>query len=174
MIKIGITGGIGTGKTYIARHFQALGVPLFDADNEAKKLYEEPSVMDWFKENFGNDLFTGNLLDFGKLRSLIFSSKEARDKIEEFIHPLVIERFEQWAILQTTPSVMMESAIIYEAHLEHLFDKIIVVDAPLAVRIERIRKRNPNLTQSAIEQIIAGQMSQEDKCARADWVIWNG
>jgi dephospho-CoA kinase len=173
MLKIALTGGIGTGKTYLSRHFIEMGIPVFYADEEARKLYSDPIVLLQIKAKFGTSVFTGQQIDFTKLAALVFSDAEALDWINRLIHPIVLHQFDQWSIDQKTPTVMMESAIIFEAHLEGFFDKIFVVDAPLLVRIERIKKRSPHLKEGEIMKRIEAQISQEEKCKRADLVILN-
>jgi len=172
-IRIALTGGIGTGKTFISKQFLDKGVPVFYADDEAKKLYSSEKVLFFLKENFGDNIFTNSQLDFSKLTAFVFSNKEYRKRIESFIHPLVMQQFEMWASAQDANMVMLESALIFEAGLEKFFDKIIVVDAPLDIRIERIKDRNPSLSEKDILQRIHSQMSQEEKCKRADLVVWN-
>lgn len=173
MLKIALTGGIGTGKTYLSKHFIEMGIPVFYADAEAKKLYVEPNVIQFFKDRFGESVFTNQQLDFQKLSHIVFVHEESRLEVNHFIHPLVFQKFEAWAQMQGTPSVMMESAIVFEAGLEKLFDKIIVVDAPIEVRVSRIQKRSPHLSEEEIRNRIDAQMSQEEKCKRADIVISN-
>lgn len=173
MLKIVLTGGIGTGKTYLSKHFLDMGIPVFYADEEAKKLYNDPEVILFFRSRFGEEVFTNNQLDFQKLAHFVFSDPSKRIEVNQFIHPLVFQKFETWAQQQGTPSVMMESAIIFEAGLDHLFDKIIVVDAPLDVRISRIQKRSPHLSEKEIIERINAQIPQEEKCKRADFVILN-
>jgi len=173
-IKIALTGGIGTGKTFVSKQFLDKGVPVFYADDEAKKLYSSEKVLTLLKDNFGDNVFTNNLLDFSKLTDVVFSNIENRKKIEALIHPLVMQQFEAWATQQRSNLVMLESALVFEAELEHFFDKIVVVDAPLDIRIKRIKERNPALTEAEILQRIHSQIPQEEKCKRADWVIFNG
>jgi dephospho-CoA kinase len=173
MLKIVLTGGIGTGKTYLSKHFLDMGIPVFYADEEAKKLYSDPEVIHFFHTRFGEAVFTNQQLDFQKLAQFVFSDPTSRMEVNQFIHPLVFQKFEIWAQKQGTPSVMMESAIIFEAGLDHLFDKIIAVDAPLEVRVARIQKRSPHLSEKEILERINAQMSQEEKCKRADIVILN-
>ena len=173
MLKIGLTGGIGTGKTYISRHFIDMGIPVFDADEETKKLYCEPKVQALLRQQFGDVIFTDNQLDFKKMGNLLFSSPEALQQINTLIHPLVTEHFNRWATQQQSKAVIMESAIIFEAGLAPLFDKIFVVDAPLAVRIQRIQVRNPEWNETDIMKRINAQMKQEEKCRLGDLVIWN-
>jgi len=172
--KIALTGGIGTGKTYISKQFLDMGIPVFYADEEAKKLYSSEKVLIFFKENFGDLFFTNHQLDFSKLAGTVFSNKELRKKIEMFIHPLVMQQFEEWVAQQDSNMVMLESALIFEAELEKFFDKIFVVDAPLDIRIKRIKERNPLLSEAEIWQRINSQIPQEEKCKRADLMIWNG
>ena len=171
-IKIALTGGIGTGKTYVSKQFLDMGIPVFYADEEAKKLYTTKGVLDFFKNKYGDSFFSNNKLDFQKLSAFVFENEENRKQVETFIHPLVMQQFEEWAVQQTSNIVMMESALIFEAGLEKYFDKIMVVDAPLEIRIERIKNRN--LEEPEILQRINSQMPQEEKCRRTDLVIWNG
>jgi len=173
-IKIALTGGIGTGKTFVSKQFLDKGVPVFYADDEAKKLYSSEKVLVFLKENFGDNIFTNNKLDFLKLTDFVFSNPKHRKKIENFIHPLVMQEFAEWSTRQNSNIVIMESAIIFEAGLENFFDKIITVDAPFDIRIKRISERNPKLSPSEILQRIETQISQVEKCRRADLVIWNG
>jgi dephospho-CoA kinase len=172
-IKIALTGGIGTGKTHISKHFLDMGIPVFYADEETKKLYTSEKVLTFFKNKYGDSFFTDEKLDLSKLATFIFKNPENRKQIETFIHPLVMQLFEDWAVQQKSNTVMLESAIIFEAGLGKFFDKIIVVDAPLDVRIQRIKNRNAHLSEQEILQRINLQMPQEEKCKRGDFVIWN-
>ena len=172
-INIALTGGIGTGKTYISKQFLDMGIPVFYADEETKKLYSSEEVIAFFKEKFKDTFFTYNKLDFSKLSDFVFSDIEHRKQIEAFIHPLVMKQFKEWSLQQVSNIVMLESAIIFEAGLESYFDKIMVVDAPLEVRVKRIRERNPHWSEIDIMQRIHSQLPQEEKCNRADLVINN-
>lgn len=173
MIKIALTGGMGTGKTFISKHFIDMGIPVYYADEETKNLYKTQEIKEIIKNKIGESCFTNNELDFQKISLFIFNDIENRKQFETLIHPLVMEKFENWASKQNCNAVMMESAIIFEADLSHYFDKIIVVDAPLETRIARILNRSPQLSEEKVKQRIASQMSQEEKCARADFVILN-
>ena len=172
--KIALTGGIGTGKTYISKQFLDMGIPVFYADEEAKELYSSEEVIAFLKEKYGDYFFTNNLLDLSKLAAFVFSDAENRKQIEALIHPLVMQKFEDWTAQQHSDTVIMESAIIFETGLEKFFDKIILVEAPLDVRIKRIRNRNPHLSEVEIMQRINSQSSQKEKFTRADLVIRNG
>ena len=171
MKKYALTGGIGTGKTFISKDFIRKGIPVFYADEEAKKLYAREEVIAGLRELFGDQIFTGKKLDFKKMSGIVFSSPDYQKKLESFIHPLVMAQFEKWAAEQNADTVMMESAIIFEAHLEKYFDKVFVVNASVPVRVARVRRRNPELSEEEILARIAVQMSQEEKCRLADEVI---
>lgn len=173
MKKIAITGGIGTGKTYISKKFVQMGIPVFYADVEAKKCYEDKEIVDTIRSYFGTEVFTEGRLDFKKMAHCVFQDPEKREVINKMIHPRVMGMFDEWAEEQHVPFVMLESAIVYENEMEKFFDMVIVVDAPLEVRIDRIKKRNPNLTEKEIIDRINAQMPQEEKCRRADMVIRN-
>ena len=106
--------------------------------------------------------------------AMVFSDVRQLRKLEAMVHPRVMKMFEEWAERQSAPSVMMESAIVFEAGLTGYFDKIIVADAPLELRIRRIQQRDPHLTREDILQRMARQIPQEEKCARADLVVCTG
>ena len=171
MKKYALTGGIGTGKTFISRDFIQMGIPVFYADEVAKMLYARDDVVSQIRELFGETVFTENKLDFKKISSIIFADPEAQKRLEALIHPLVMAEFEAWAATQNADTVMMESAIIFESHLEKYFDKVFVVNASVPVRVARIRRRNPELSEEQILARIAAQMPQEEKCRLADEVI---
>lgn len=175
VVKIGLTGGIGTGKTYISKYFEEMGIPVFRADDEVKKLYSEPGFVSELRKVFPDrDVFSADGgVDTGRLKKA-FSDKAFLRELSEFVHPYVHMRFEQWAAAQWTPSVIMESAILFEYGIDKKFDRVIVAHAPLEIRIRRIMERNPELGRDEIMRRIDSQMPQEDKCALADLVIMTG
>ncbi|MBR4135166.1 MAG: dephospho-CoA kinase [Bacteroidales bacterium] len=175
MYKIALTGGIGTGKTYLSKHFIQMGIPVFYADDEAKKLYEDASFQQKLIELFADPaLVIDQKVNLAVLSKLVFGNEENLQKLNRLVHPAVMERFVHWAEEQQAPSVMMESAIVFEGGLTDYFDKIIVVDAPLELRIQRVQERNPNLSREEILLRMSHQMPQEDKCRQADLVICTG
>ena len=171
MKKYALTGGIGTGQTFISKDFVRQGIPVFYADEEAKKLYAREEVIAQIKELFGSAVFTNDVLDFKKMGEIVFADQNAQKQLEAIIHPMVMAEFEKWAAEQHADTVMMESAIIFESHLEKYFDKVFVVNASVPVRVARIRRRNPELSEEQILARIAAQMSQEEKCRLADEII---
>jgi len=175
MVKIGLTGGIGTGKTYLSTHFRDMGIPVYYADDEAKKLYRQPFFLSEMRKVFPDERLW---LENGSLNlqalSQSFEDEEFLQRLSHFVHPFVMRDFERWAAEQNTHAVMMESAILYEYGLDKYFDKIIVADASEALRIKRIQARNPHLTEADIRQRMSRQMPQEEKCSRADLVVCTG
>ena len=173
--KIALTGGIGTGKTYLSRHFVEMGIPVFYADVEAKKLYQDPAFIATLCDTFGQGMLQADgTVDLRKMGAMVFADEEKLQTLNKLIHPRVMQMFEEWAAQQSSTAVIMETAIVYEANLTGYFDKIIVADAPLELRIRRIRQRDPHLTREDILQRMARQMPQEEKCARADLVVCTG
>jgi len=175
MQKIGLTGGIGSGKTTVAKLFEMLGVPVFYADSEAHRIRSQQAVQEQIVKHFGEKILTEPQIDKRKLADLVFTNPEALQWLNNLLHPLVKEAFEKWCEIQSEQNptfVIKEAALIFEANFEHLFDKIIVVDAPENVRIERVMKRE-NISKDAVLQRIARQLSADEKRQRADIVIHN-
>jgi len=152
-----------------------MGIPVFYADDEAKNLYKDVAFQKKLRALFDHpDLISNGEVNLPILSSIVFGNEENLQKLNQLVHPSVMDRFLKWAEEQDASSVMMESAIVYEAGLTDFFDKIIVVDAPLELRIQRVQERNPNLTREAILQRMSHQMPQEEKCRRADLVVCTG
>lgn len=175
MVKIGLTGGIGTGKTYLSTHFQDMGIPVYYADDEAKKLYRQPFFLSEMRKVFPDKRLwlADGTLNMSEL-SQSFENEDFLKRLSHFVHPFVMRDFERWAAEQNTYAVMMESAILFEYGLDSHFDKIIVADASEALRIKRIQVRNPQLTEADIRKRMSRQLPQEEKCARADLVVCTG
>ena len=175
MQKIGLTGGIGSGKTTVAKLFEMLGVPVFYADLEAHHIRSKPEISEQIVQHFGSDILTENQIDKRKLANIIFNNTEALHWINNLIHPLVEKAFEEWCNIQfekKSTFVIMESALTFEANFERLFDKIIVVDAPEDLRISRVMNRE-NISKQEVLQRIGKQISADEKRQKADIVIQN-
>ncbi len=175
MVKIGLTGGIGTGKTYLSTHFRDMGIPVYYADDEAKKLYRQPHFLSEMRKAFPDERLwhSDGSLNMAQL-SQSFENEAFLQQLSHFVHPYVMRDFERWAAEQNAPAVMMESAILFEYDLVSYFDKIIVANASDALRIKRVKTRNPHLTEADIRQRMSRQMPQEEKCKRADLVVCTG
>ncbi|MGB4654286.1 MAG: dephospho-CoA kinase [Bacteroidales bacterium] len=173
MKRIGLTGNMGSGKTTVAQIFMALDIPVYNSDFEAKKLYKDPEIIDklvsYFSESILNE---NNNIDTKKLGQIVFKSPEKLNFLNSIIHPKVTKNFEQWCKQQNSEYIIMESAIIFEADLVHLFDKIITVTAPENVIIERVTKRD-KISVEAIKNRLNNQWLQEEKVKLSDFVINN-
>ncbi|MDL2297255.1 dephospho-CoA kinase [Bacteroidales bacterium OttesenSCG-928-B11] len=173
MLRIALTGGIGTGKSYISAHYSAMGIPVFNADQEAQKLYDHPDVKQLVQYHFGKSVYQNGTLNKARLAQLIFSDQNSLSLINSIIHPRLMVIFDNWAIAQNKPVVMMESAIIFEAGLAGFFDLVFVVHASLEVRLKRLSLRNPEWDAAEIKRRMTSQVDQEVKRQNADMVIWN-
>lgn len=173
MVRLGITGGIGSGKTYVARMFREMGVPVYDTDSEAKRLMlEHLSIREELVALLGEDVYLGGQLNKPLLAGYLFSSPVNASRINTIVHPRVRDDFRTWASLQPLETVALESAILFEAGFEDTVDKVIVVYAPLEVRVRRVMERD-HATEEQVRARIAAQMSDEEKVRRADFVIVN-
>lgn len=173
MFKIGLTGGIGTGKSFVAELFAKKGIPVYDADSHAKNLYLDEEVIHEIEKALGPNILEHGQVNLKKVSDLIFSDLHARELVEAIIHPRLMNDFAIWCSSQNNDIVMMEAAILFEAHFDHLFDLIVTVDAPDDLRISRLKLRNPSWSLQDIQQRMFSQMSQADKCHRSDFVIYN-
>lgn len=173
MKKIGITGGIGSGKTYVASVFQSLGIPIFNADIQAKKLMTfSRKLIKLVKEEFGNDIYKDSDLNKEKLASIVFSNSDKLQKLNSLVHPIVKEEFNNWCKKQTSPYVIKEAAILFESNSHIGLDAVICVSAPLELRIERLLNRD-DCSEKEIKKRIENQISQEEKQKLSDYIIVN-
>ena len=173
MKKIGLTGGIGVGKTYIAKILQKLKIPVFNSDIEAKKcLLNNTILMEKLKLEFGKTIFKDGQLQRKILSNLIFNDKKKLNKLNSLVHPYVKESFDFWCKNQNSNIIVKEAAILYESKSHLNLDAVICVSAPFELRVKRIEERD-QLNKSAINKIIDNQMSQEKKEQLSDYIIIN-
>ncbi len=175
MLTIGITGGIGSGKSTVCRVFKTLGIPIFQADIVAKQLQnEDPQIRKGLMSLFGTKIYTNDgLLDRRKLANLIFNNKENLLQVNNLIHPVVRNEFELWKKHKTEyPYILYEAAILFETGNFRSFDYTIVVVADEGQRIERVMKRD-QVTHEAILQRMSNQMKDAEKVKLADFIIEN-
>jgi dephospho-CoA kinase len=174
MIKAAITGNIGSGKTTVCAIFESLGIPVFYADAEAKKLYTRPDVRAEVQKHFGSAVFDDRQqLIRQKLAALVFSSPEALQRINQIIHPRLMQAYQSWLVEQAAkPYTLHEAAVIFENGLENHFDMVINVSCPEKIRIERIACRD-HLPIKEIQSRMHRQWSDEKKNKLADRVILN-
>ncbi|MCE1202265.1 MAG: dephospho-CoA kinase [Bacteroidia bacterium] len=173
-MKVGITGGIGSGKTSVCKVFEFYGIPVFNADVEAKRLYENPEIRDWVKENISTVVFDDHdRLDRRKLATVIFQDEKKLRLLENKIHPLVGEKFNEWCRnYQEKAYVIYEAAILFETGRYRMLDLSILVTAPESLRIERVRHRD-GLSEYEIRHRMARQWDDARKIPLADFVIEN-
>lgn len=174
-LSVGLTGSIGCGKTLIAKVFEHLNIPVFNADNEAKLLYQDEQVKENLKIMFSEDIFVDNVLDKKKLSQIVFSNKEKLQQLSDYIHPLVQNKYQSFVkrhSLLNTPYVIMESAIIIESKWEKFFDRLICINTPQNLVIQRAMQRD-NASKQDIMQRINNQFSVEYKILNSNYVILN-
>ncbi len=174
MLKVGLTGGIGSGKTFVARHFQKLGIPVYFADKEAKRLMNRDKLLkSAIKDLLGRSAYhTNGRLNRPYVASQIFKSKGLLQAMNDLVHPAVKEDFVFWSKRQKSAYVLEESAIIYENGLNVHFDQVIVVTAPMDLRIKRVMKRD-NSSRKQVLSRINQQLPDKKKIALANFVITN-
>lgn len=170
---IGLTGGIGSGKSSIAQHIESLGVPVYIADIEAKKILETDVVIAKVVALFGEDILDKEKIDKKKIAALVFQDPEKLRKYNNIIHPEVFLHFQNWVKQhENLPLVVKEAAILFESGSYKDCDKIILVTAPKETRIKRVMKRD-GVSREAVEQRMAHQWDDEKKKALSDFVIEN-
>lgn len=173
MKKVGITGNIGSGKSYVCKMFERLGIPVFYSDDETKKLYLIPSVKEQIIKRFGKEVyFEDGTLNRKLLSYHLFKNEEAMKFIESVLYPALNQHFDEWCEQQTSPYVLYESAILFEKNYGKYFDKIIFVSAPEDTRLQRVMKRD-DCTEENVRSRMRLQMSEETKISKADFVIYN-
>jgi dephospho-CoA kinase len=175
MLKVGITGGIGSGKTTVARIFKSLGIPVFHSDDEAKKCYSiHPEVRQKILDCIGPDAYdTDDEPNFPLISKRVFADEALLKKVNALIHPLVAQSFEAWCTEnQKTAYVLKEAAILVETGANRALDALIVVKAPEELRIERVMKRT-HQSRESVEARIRQQGSVEEALKLADYCITN-
>lgn len=173
MKRVGITGNIGSGKSYVCKMFEKLGIPVFYSDDETKKLYLIPSVKEQIIKRFGEEVyFEDGTLNRKLLSYHLFKNEEAMKFIESVLYPALNQHFDEWCEQQTSPYVLYESAILFEKNYGKYFDKIIFVSAPEDIRLQRVMKRD-DCTEENVRSRMRLQMSEETKISKADFVIYN-
>ncbi len=174
MIKVGVTGGIGSGKTLVCRVFETLGTPVFYADQQAKQLYDEDQELrNEMIHLFGPEIYGQNGLNRALLASKIFSDPQTLDRVNQLVHPRVRRKFNQWCQLHTDrPYLIEEAAVLPGSKNQHGLDYLILVYAPKEIRIQRVIERD-QVSRASVERRMAHQVEDEHRMARADFVVYN-
>jgi dephospho-CoA kinase len=170
---IGLTGGIGSGKTMVARYMESQGVPVYIADDEAKKIMESDEVTSEISQAFGTEILSENAIDRKKLAELVFKSPTKLETLNSIIHPKVKAHFITWVQQhQERPFVVKEAAILFESGSNKDCDKIITVSAPIETRIQRVMERDQSNRETVLQRI-HNQWTDEQRAAKSDYVIHN-
>lgn len=174
MIKVALTGNIGSGKSTVVKIFSIIGTPIFCADQEAKLLYKNPIIKKAVWDYFGDIVFNRqNEVDFKKLANSVFNDERALRKINEIIHPGVFKKYNKWLMQHDNYDYTIhEAAIIFENKLEHHFDIIINVSAPEKIRLERVIKRD-GISPEQFYNRAHHQLPDDEKNKKADYVVFN-
>jgi len=173
MKKIGLTGGIGVGKTFVSEIFQKMGYSVFWADLHAKKcIHESDDLRKEIKKKFGNEIYQKGVLQKNRLADIVFNDTKKLQELNNLVHPFVQKYFEAWCKNQQSKFVIKEAAILFESEAHKGLDGVICVSAPFQKRIERVMKRD-NCTKEDVIKRIENQMPQEKKEKLSDFVILN-
>jgi dephospho-CoA kinase len=173
MLKIGLTGGIGSGKSTVAKVFETLGLPVYYADDAAKKLMNtNDELRREIEKLFGKESYTDGKLNRKYISSVVFSNPEKLALLNSITHPATIADAENWMQQQSSPYIIKEAALLFESGASNSLDFIIGVAAPLSLRIQRVMQRD-GLTKEEVEQRINRQMNEEEKMKRCNFIITN-
>ncbi len=174
MIKVALTGNIGSGKSTVARIFSVFGISVFNADIEARSLYYEDEVKDILISVFSDAILTPiGEIDTKILASIIFNDKKALKTVNDIIHPLVFDKYKTWCNQRKNEHYTIhEAAIIFENKLQKNFDVVINISAPPDIRIIRVMERD-NISEEMVRKRMANQLSDKIKCKLSHFIIYN-
>ncbi|WP_134397025.1 dephospho-CoA kinase [Flavobacterium psychrophilum] len=169
---IGLTGGIGCGKTTIVRLFEAEGIPVYIADDEAKKIMILPETIHLVRECFGQEVIVNHQIDRKKLSEIVFNHPEKLKELNKIIHPLVKKHFDNWVKKQKSPFVIKETAILFESGSYKYCDQIITVIASEETRVNRVMLRDKCNKEAVLERI-KNQYTDSQKTSKSNYIIEN-
>lgn len=173
MLRVGITGGIGSGKSTVARIFEILGIPVYYADDAAKRMMNEnEELKEKIKHQFGNDVYTDGKLNRKKLAEIVFNAPEKLEQLNALTHPATIKDAEDWMKKQTTPYSIKEAALIFESGAQEHLDYVIGVTAPAPLRMQRTMQRD-GITREEVMARMDKQMDESIKMKLCDFVLIN-
>lgn len=173
MLKIGLTGGIGSGKTTVARIFESLGIPVYYADDAAKRVMDEdPELRAALIRHFGEQTFENGVLNRSYLSGMVFKDPAKLELLNSLVHPATIADAARWMEQQKTPYAIKEAALIFESGAQEHLDQVIGVTAPTAIRIQRTMQRDGS-SREAVQARMQRQLSDSIKMKLCDHVIYN-
>jgi len=173
MLQVGITGGIGSGKSTVAKVFEVLGIPVLDADSVAKHIMQhDPALRQSLTALFGADTYLDGQLNREHIAAVVFNNPQQLEQLNALVHPATIAFSKQWAQQQTAPYIIKEAALLFESGSYRELDKIIGIYTPLPLRLQRAMQRD-GVSETAIRNRMARQMDEEEKMKRCDFIIKN-
>jgi dephospho-CoA kinase len=173
VLKIGLTGGIGSGKSTVAKIFGLLQVPVYYADAASKRLYHtDLELMANIKRHFGEDVYTSGQLNRARLAAIVFNDPKKLELLNQLVHPPTIRDAEEWMKAQTAPYIIKEAALLFESGSVSGLDYVIGVKAPLSLRMKRVMDRD-GVSQEEVTSRMKRQIDEEIKMRLCDWVITN-
>ena len=174
MMKAGITGGIGSGKSVVSERFRMRGIPVYDADREAKQLNDHsPLIREQLTARFGKELYADGNLNRSLLATLMFQDKQRVAAVNAIVHPILAQSFLEWCSRHRGDKlVMIDAALLFEAGFASYLDRVITVYAPVEIRLERVIKRD-HTCREAVQERMKHQMPEEEKMRQSDFVIHN-
>ena len=173
MLRIGITGGIGSGKSTVSKIFEVLGIPVYYADDASKRLMnEDEELKEKLRSTFGDKTYVDGQLDRAYVAAVVFNDPGKLVLLNSIMHPATIKDAEKWMLHQTTPYAIKEAALIFESGSQEYLDKVIGVYAPVAVRIHRVMQRD-NVTREEVLSRMNKQIDEDMKMRLCDYVITN-
>ncbi len=173
IFRLGVTGGIGSGKSTVCKTFNVLGIPVFSADEEGRRIMDtDTRLKDDLNNIIGEDLYASGELDRVRLASLIFNDNDLLDSVNRLVHPLVYDKYREWCGQQCSDYVIFEAAILFEAGAEEYVDMILAVIAPLEERVKRVMERNKMSREQVMERV-KNQISDKEMIERSDYYINN-
>lgn len=173
MLKIGLTGGIGSGKTTVAKIFELLGIPVYYADDAAKRLMnEDEDLKQKISDSFGNEAYTNGVLDRKYLAAVVFNDPAKLEQLNKLVHPATLRDARSWMLRQNSPYSIKEAALIFESGAHEMLDHVIGVSAPAPLRIQRTMHRD-NSSREAVMARMDKQLDEEMKMRLCDFIITN-
>lgn len=173
MYRVGLTGGIGSGKSTVCKIFGVLGIPFFSADDYARQLMDsDDDIIREVNLIAGKDLYIEGSLDRRALAELIFNDRDMIERVNNLVHPRVFTAFLDWSEQQEAPYAIMEAAILFESGGDRYTDTVVAVTAPLEERVMRVTERN-RLSREEVVARISNQMDQTEMAGKARWTIDN-
>lgn len=169
---LGLTGGIGSGKSTVSGIFKNIGIEIFDADLIAKEIFEEEKTQNEIKKVFGEEILTSNRVDREKLKEKVFNDKKKLENLNKIIHPKVIERYRNIKERVEEKLIIFDVPLLFESGIDKLCDKILVVDIDEELQRERVKKRD-GISSELVEKIIKSQLPREERIKKADFVVEN-